>query len=108
MRLQFLKFGTDLSSPPTEGYLVATTGRYLFLWEPDTHQRQVIRSAQYVNCSCLRLRPSRSRRKKHRPPRAQSNLRLSLCSRGLWNEFRISSLNQRSCAEALRFVRAAA
>jgi hypothetical protein len=43
VRLQFLQFGTDSSSPPqTEGYVVATTGRYVFLWAPDTHQMQVI------------------------------------------------------------------
>lgn len=42
VRIQFLQSGTDLSSEPTEGYLVATTGRYVFLWVPNTQQMQVI------------------------------------------------------------------
>ncbi len=42
VRLEFQQFGAASGTPSPEGYLVATTGHYLFFYEAVTRQMQVI------------------------------------------------------------------
>jgi len=42
MRLEFQQYGANPGPLSTEGYVVATTGRYLFFWEPNAQQMQVV------------------------------------------------------------------